>query len=280
MDPVEYFRNHLTPRHPVPTDTAPALRHFEGIKAVIFDIYGTMLVSGAGDIGVDASNARMLGAMKETLESFGSTVPPENALAEYFDLIDELHRKSDHEYPEIEIRTVWTALLERHGLSPDLASEACVIFECAANPVWPMPELEESLSAIKSSGKRLGIISNAQFYTPLLFPALFGKELPELGFDREAVIYSYQVGEGKPSRNLYQSMKEILNTKSISPAETLYIGNDMLKDIYPARAEGFNTVLFAGDQRSLRWHHGDDRLIGISPDAIITELNQIQQLIS
>ena len=61
----------------------------------------------------------------------------------------------------------------------------------------------------------------------------------------------------------------------MSAKEVLFIGNNMLKDVYPAQAAGFLTGLFAGDVRSLRWRENDDRCNGISPDIVITELNQL-----
>lgn len=38
----------------------------------------------------------------------------------------------------------------------------------------------------------------------------------------------------------------------IESSQTLYVGNDMLNDIYPAQQLGLKTAFFAGDQRSLR----------------------------
>ena len=46
------FRLHSQPLEPHPTGTAPQLRRLEHIKAAAFDIYGTLVISGVGDIGV------------------------------------------------------------------------------------------------------------------------------------------------------------------------------------------------------------------------------------
>ena len=40
-----------------------------------------------------------------------------------------------------------------------------------------------------------------------------------------------------------------------------------------------HTVLFAGDKRSLRWREGDPLVEGCKPDAVITDLRQIAELI-
>jgi putative hydrolase of the HAD superfamily len=63
--------------------------------------------------------------------------------------------------------------------------------------------------------------------------------------------------------------------KGVSPASVLYIGNDMLNDIYPARQTGFKTALFAGDERSLRLRSDDPRCRGLRADLVITDLSQL-----
>ena len=51
----------------------------------------------------------------------------------------------------------------------------------------------------------------------------------------------------------------------------------MRNDIAPAAALGFRTALFAGDRRSLRLREED--ALGVTPDAIITSLDQIASVL-
>jgi putative hydrolase of the HAD superfamily len=60
----------------------------------------------------------------------------------------------------------------------------------------------------------------------------------------------------------------------------LFIGNDMLKDIYASSQVGFKTALFAGDKRSLRLRDDDERTAGLKPDYVITELSQILEIVA
>lgn len=62
--------------------------------------------------------------------------------------------------------------------------------------------------------------------------------------------------------------------------EILFVGNDMLKDIYPAQQLGIRTALFAGDARSLRLRKEDPLLNGVVPDFTINNLEQIREIIS
>ena len=73
--------------------------------------------------------------------------------------------------------------------------------------------------------------------------------------------------------------REQLALYGVTPGQTLYLGNDMLNDIWAAAQVGFKTVLFAGDARSLRLREDRDQTRNLSPDAVITELNQLAQLL-
>jgi putative hydrolase of the HAD superfamily len=73
---------------------------------------------------------------------------------------------------------------------------------------------------------------------------------------------------------------EKLHLKGIQPAAVLFVGNDMLNDIYPASAIGFQTALFAGDRRSLRLRTDDPRCADLSPELVLTDLGQLSQRLS
>ncbi len=148
-------------------------------------------------------------------------------------------------------------------------------FELIVNPVWPMPHLNRLITASRDAGLTIGIISNAQFYTPLLFHYFCGALPENLGFHPELIVYSYVFGRAKPSPMLFDAAAKRLRSRQIFPENTLYIGNDMRNDICAARAVGFQTALFSGDARSLRLRSDDSCCIDLVPDLYITDLNQL-----
>ena len=80
--------------------------------------------------------------------------------------------------------------------------------------------------------------------------------------------------------SLFGKVVDILEKEyNIKSDEVVYVGNDMLNDIYCASQFGFKTVLFAGDVRSLRLRANDERIQNIKPSAIITELPQLVDLV-
>jgi putative hydrolase of the HAD superfamily len=160
--------------------------------------------------------------------------------------------------------------LEDPGRARELAAE----YEAWVNPVWPMPGLRVALAGLRRQGKRLGILSNAQFYTPCLCECFLGAGPRELGFDEELILYSFQAGLAKPSPRLFAMAAERLQAAGLRPRETLFVGNDARRDLVPAREAGFQTALFAGDARSLRGA-GEAG----AATAVITDLAQLPRLL-
>ncbi|OHD24132.1 MAG: hypothetical protein A2064_11130 [Spirochaetes bacterium GWB1_66_5] len=169
------------------------------------------------------------------------------------------------------IERLWAELL---GLEPPQARAFAVEHEALVNPVWPMPGLRSALRSLRGQGLLLGILSNAQFYTPLLFECFLGAGARELGFREELVLYSCELGLAKPSPRLFEIARERLAAAGVPAARVLMVGNDALRDLAPARAAGFQTALFAGDARSLR---GAEQAGEAS--AVLTDLRQLLRLL-
>ena len=168
-------------------------------------------------------------------------------------------------------------MLEKWNL--DEVRKFATEFELITNPIYPMPHLNEMLTTFNTRKMLMGIISNAQFYTPYLFEWFFDSDLESLGFSSDITYFSYRFGYAKPSMFLFQLAAEKLKNRNIQAQSVLYIGNDMLKDIYPAQSVGFKTALFAGDARSLRIRQDDQKCKHLTADFIITDLMQLVDLI-
>ena len=124
----------------------------------------------------------------------------------------------------------------------------------------------------------MGIVSNAQFYTPIIIEALADRNLEDLGFQSQLCAWSYEIGRAKPSPAVFQGPLDMLRDQGIPPEEVLYVGNDRLNDVACASGAGCRTALFAGDSRSLRLREADSRA-DVDPDIIITELSQLGSIL-
>jgi len=285
---ADRIRSLSTPLEPIPTDIAPELDPLSGTRAVLFDVYGTLVISASGDIGVagerDATNA-FVAALKVA----GIATPAAISPARLEQAIRAFHarcRADGTEFPEVDILAVWSEVLGSEALegevsaSRDTLAHLAVEYECRVNPVWPMPGLARLLENLRRRPLVLGIVSNAQFYTPLMLEGFLGASLAELGFDAACCAWSYRLLEAKPSTRIYRvALAGLERVHGIAPREVLYVGNDLRNDIRPASLTGCRTALFAGDARSLRLRGDDPHCAGVVPDRVVTALSQITDAI-
>lgn len=264
------------------------------VRACIFDVYGTLFISGSGDIGTVQNSARP-NHFYDSFRAAGFSVS-KPGLGEYAEQLLLKAVKQQHDklrgrgvdYPEVDILQIWSELCrsaaEKGYISANYNEKTVyrltVEYETRVNPVWPMGGLAHLFSRLREDGIVTGIVSNAQFYTPLLFPALVRESTDELGLPGELCIYSYRLGRAKPSASLFSPLISRLEEQyGIQPQETLYIGNDMLNDIYTAGESGCLTCLFAGDRRSLRLRQDNPCCKKLVPDAIVVSLDQVFSLL-
>jgi len=272
-----------TPLEPIPTDVVPTLDPLPGVRAVLFDVYGTLVISASGDIGL-AGERDTAGAFAAALESAGIRAPTAAGPERLEPAIRASHtqrKAAGIEFPEVDILAVWEEVLGGEvPASRDKLARLTVEYECRVNPVWPMPGLVQLLADLRRRSLVLGIVSNAQFYTPLMLEGFLGAPLTDLGFDAECCAWSYRLLEAKPSTRIYRTALAGLDrVHGIAPGEVLYVGNDLRNDIWPASVTGCRTALFAGDARSLRLREDDPRCAGVVPDRVVTDLSQITDAI-
>jgi putative hydrolase of the HAD superfamily len=275
-DKCGIVERHLDPMVPIPTGVSADLTALRRPGALLFDIYGTLLISGAGEIGIDRQPPRKGGSLSSLLRRYRIDRAPVELAAALGDAIarDHAHsRRQGTDSPEVDIVRIWREVLGADDGSriEDFALE----YELHVNPVYPMPGLERVLSFFSSAGVPMGIISNAQFYTPVLLECIMGANLKQCGFDPDLLFFSWREGRAKPSVFMFERAKAALRDMKIPAATVLYVGNDMLNDIRPAASVGFRTALFAGDRRSLRRREADERCRGLLPDLIVTDLRQL-----
>lgn len=274
------LKSYLSPMTPQPTQLAMEGELCLPIKCLLCDVYGTLLISGCGDIGISRPQTAMDEALKILLAEYEILRTPAVLRQDLHDAVVRDHnrkRAQGIDHPEVKIEEIWATLLPL--VNEEKIRAFAAQWEMVVNPVWPMPGLKELMTACRLGGIAPGIISNAQFFTPLLFELLLGCDPEGLGFDRRLILFSYQYGRAKPSPFLFASAAGALEAMGIARGEAAFIGNDMRNDIAPAHQAGFQTILFAGDARSLRMRNDDPICRDLKPDLRITHLNQLTAFI-
>jgi len=295
LNKLSPFLKKLQPLTVRPTNAVSNYRRDDKIKAVIFDIYGTLLISASGDIMQDSYDASMF---QRALQGAGYTIKvPEQELMAIHTLFEHQVLKGkkqarDHgtPFPELDLVEIWGKTLaqaEEKGLiaTSEKADTRLftILFELSSNQVWPMPNLKETLAALKQKGYPLGIVSNAQFYTPIIMNYFLYDQLKETewidGFEKDLSVFSYKLLKGKPDPSVFAALVAPLERQGLAPHQVLYVGNDMLKDMYASAQHGFKTCFFAGDQRAYRLRKDHPEASGMKPDFTITSLNQLNDIL-
>ena len=276
----DLWRRYVTPLRPIPTGLERRGKPTGQLNCMVFDIYGTLLISGSGDIGTTQVTGREMILLGELLKNYRIPQSPQQLLDALFSTIEIEHRikkQSGIDYPEVDVMRIWETLLASVNLE-DLPAFA-LQFELIINPIYPMPHLQALLSVCRRAGIKMGIISNAQFYTQIIMEFFLNRSLSSIGFDPGLIVFSYLEGQAKPSLDLFEKVGVFLDHYHISRSSALYVGNDMLNDIKPAHEAGFQTALYAGDARSLRMRTDDVRCRGMSADMIVSDLHHLIELV-
>jgi putative hydrolase of the HAD superfamily len=228
-------------------------------KVIFWDVYGTLVAARRGDLDSLLERAGELRtAFERTIQNFGLNAPP----ARLHDLFvrgiqaeREARAAEGVAYPEVRIDEIWFKLLEKfHPERPvtiSLAREVALFFERQANPKQFHTRAFDVLTTLKKRGFRQGIISNAQFYTPIELSELLREESKgairtyESIFDPPLVLFSYELGVAKPNPTAFHRAVEVLTRDNIMPDDCVFVGNLLTNDIAPAHHIGFRTVLYS-----------------------------------
>lgn len=293
LEAVLTFRE---PLDPIATDVIERIERLPAVRAVVFDVYGTLVISGSGDVGsadTQSHTSKMLQALQQcdiTLSGNDSVGP--DALREQIQQLNDQRRSPSCPKPEVDVVEAWRRLLQPKGVSfagrestrwVQLAST----YEALTNPTWPMPGARDLLSQLGASGIPLGIVSNAQVFTPPLVTDLLpqrnscsGEQILAGGrFDLNLCVFSNRFRQAKPGPRLFDVLRAGLARRGILPHEAVYVGNDMLNDVWAATQAGLRTAWFAGDARSCRPREDDPRCRSLRPDVILTNLMQLLECV-
>lgn len=287
------IRTLTQPLEPISIQHPTKLQKLRDIRCIAFDFYGTMFISGVGDIGIDEDQRENSTTyFTESLKASGFKILNPDAGSKgrkFFEQKIKAHiaaaRENGIDHPEPDVRAVWLEVLQ------ELKAEECIAgavtqseakrfgieFEFRINNIWPVPQLDEVLSTLLEQEIQLGIISNSQFYTPIAFEAFLGKAPADYGFNPELLIWSFQTGYKKPSLDFYRLFIQAAEQEGLAPGQVLYVGNDIRKDIAPAKALGMKTALYTGDKRSIRHQTGELGQENFTPDVVVDDLPQLLQ---
>ena len=222
-----------------------------GKQAVVFDLFHTLtaIESSWGD-GLPFT-CDMLGVSREDWNAQLNRHSMARLTGEQddpFTIVSEMARAID---PTITDETIAAAVANR-------------VRRFAASIVDIPAETQEVLRTLKSQGKKLGLISNAD----VMEVAAWDKS-PIAGlFD--ATVLSCHVGAAKPQREIYEVC---LNRLGVTADEAVFVGDGGSSELRGAKAVGMTAVMIVGVIREL-W---PEKIEQRKPDAdfVIEHLSEL-----
>ncbi len=212
------------------------------VRAVIFDVYATLLEVGAPPVDADAHWRRLFIEMLGTRPPLTRTefsVRSAHVIAGHH----AAARAQGIPWPEINWPLVVTEVLPQLAeLPPDQFSEFLLRQMAVGRTLRLAQHAAECLCQLSDHRLALGIASNSQAYTLReLDTALQGADLNLSIFDPDLCFWSYKHGFSKPDPHVFRILSARLEARGIRPAETLMVGDRLDNDIAPARAQGWQT---------------------------------------
>ncbi len=296
----------VAPR-PVPPKATPYLKPLRGIRAVTWDVYGTLLTISEGRLlFLHPDPLGMEVALDKTIHEFNMWnsmsrkpgAPWEYMFQQYKRLIESSQLAASPrpgEAPEIDSARLWETLIERlgkkefawnedfYGNIEEFSEKVAWFFHSALQGAAAAPNALAALEHVRAADREQGLVGDGQCFTlEQLARALRSQgpdpELPNL-FTNGCVMLSYQYGVRQPSATLFEASLERLAKRGIEPQEVLHVASGLKEKLAPARKLGMRTALYAGDAASLEATSAEVRDSELRPDRILTDLRQIRQIV-
>jgi FMN phosphatase YigB (HAD superfamily) len=284
----------------------PHVVPLEGIKAVTFSVYGTLLAISTGEQLFEHPQKFIMDlALEKTVQEYkmwGSMSRKPGQPSEY---MGQLYSKAltelrmvpspGEKHPEILAERIWERivkwLLQKEyqfdagffGSLNEFSRKIAFFFYASLQGTACYDGAAAMLKQLKASGMTAGLIADAQCFTLVqlqrgLTPQDATARVDDL-VDKNLRSLSFEVGAKKPSERLFKHAVAALESRGFEAHEVLHVGSRMAHDVLPAKKVGLRTALFAGDKASLVASADQLKGAGTRPDVLITELAQIVDVV-
>jgi FMN phosphatase YigB (HAD superfamily) len=312
---LEQYASYLDSRDlpwPAPPKAEPVrakahLRRLSGIRAVLWNVYGTLLAIPGGELWFEHPQPFVMKvALDKVVQEFKMwQAMPRKAVApgEY---LGELYRREllgqrsfppkGERHPEVASDRVWAEVVKKlmpkdyrwdasvYGSLNEFGQKLAYFFHASLQGTAGYPGAAEALGLVKRAGLAQGLLADGQCFTPLQLQRGLSAQDPDVRLDdllgEGPRVLSYQVWARKPSPTPFRKALRALGEQGIEPGEVLYVGSSLPRDVAPARRARMQTALFAGDRASLQATPAEMKAAAGRPDVLLPELSQLAEVIT
>lgn len=294
----------------VPTAKAvnanPSAKPLPGIKAVLWDVYGTLLRVSDGRFTLfPDEEVRLQIALDKTIHEFNmwnhmyrKPGPPwQSMIGIYRSTIERqsMRASSKGDVTDVNLVETWQTLIGKlfekeytfdegtYGDLDEFAEKVAYFFHCCLQATEARANAVSAMTDLSAAGVTQGFLADGQSFTLLqtLRALSMQAELPPLHelVRRQTLIFSYVDGVKKPSRSLYATAVQNLKELGIQPEETLHISCRLSTDLVPARAAGMKTALLVAEKSGLEVDANVLKDPATRPDRLLTDLSQVANVV-
>jgi putative hydrolase of the HAD superfamily len=219
----------------------------DDIRAIAFDVNGTLI-----EILTDEHEDAMFRAAGHFLTYQGIDLRRHEVKDLYFRFLDEQRHAGAEEHPEFDAVAIWRRIVEENASdftralpAEKLAQMPLFLAESyrgiSRHRLRLYPWVREVLDVLRERFP-LAVVTDAQ-------SAYARGELHKVGLLEylDPIVVSGDHGFRKPDRRLFQFA---LDGLGVAAEHTLYVGNDMHRDVHGAQKAGMRTALFTSDQET------------------------------
>lgn len=294
------------PPAPMPVKARPHLTRLPEVRAVLWTAYGTLVNITEGELKFWVENELMINvALDKTITEFKMWQSMSRKPGQPAEYMRELYRKAydeqrllpskNEKHPETLAERVWEGLVKKlmlkeykfdasfFGSLNEYSKKIAFFFHTSMQGVGCYPAAAPTLRELSQRGIVQGLLADGQCFTPTQLRK--GLRQQESEFDLDEIVplpyrfLSADCKARKPSETLFGRALEALGEKGIEPGETLHVGSNVERDIFPAKEYGMKTALFAGDKATLVASAEQLKDAKYRPDVLITELPQLADVL-
>ena len=285
----------------------PYLKPLSGIKAVTWNVYGTLLRISDGDLLFQHPQPiRMEIALDKTIQEFNMWnsmtrkpgKPWEYMQQKYLHVFDELKmassgRKGD--ITEVNSAHIWKKLLsmldkkdyeydvELYGDLDEFSEKVAFFFHCSLQGVEASNGALSAVLAIQSAGLRQALLADAQPFTLVQLTRALQDQgaIPrkEPLFSPSLNTFSYVEGVRKPSKTLFLRAVDRLVKIGIEPEQILHVSTRVHDDLAVAKSLGMRTALYAAEKLGLQAAAEELKDPATKPDRLMTKLLDVREIL-
>lgn len=241
-----------------------SLRQIDQVKAILFDVNGTLRIR---ENHPPTQNA----AYERILKILGKTSIPETYWSELearYKAYGKWAQEKLVQLTESEIWTQWMLPEEPANTVSANASELMLAWSERKGRVLPKPETEDVLKELSSRGYRLGLISNTM--STLDIPGF----VERFGWSKyiDVVLLSAFEKVRKPSPVPFNKAAVALD---LDPTQCTYVGNKFSKDIVGCKRAGYPFGIIIRNQGKPLV---DEECYDVAADIVIDSLNDLMKV--